>query len=314
MAKIAGDSGWAPGQEGYKTLILEHLMAARRMGVEGLFAPLYRVERLKTGLMDGSLPELKFFTDDVLPLIRAMKGNDKYAAAAAVRRRSPLLDCTTLKQAGDNQIEALRQAQRASEDLMNLWKDGLEPTLLNVLRSVSMSGLFAIPETLRLVLGRRAPDSAAGDKDDDDDLADEGLSAWDTVMSMPFGLVEKYSHYVSGSSGFGTHQGIKGLQFPRVMIIDGDDEAGGFLFSYEKLFGVKEKSETDRKNESNNTETSIDRTRRLFYVTCSRAMSSLAVVAYSENPAKLKEQVIGRGWFDSNEVEVLDEGALLNHS
>ena len=46
---------------------------------------------------------------------------------------------------------------------------------------------------------------------------------------------------------FGTHQGVKGLQFDRVLAILDDDEARGFLFSYEKLFGAKETSDTDKK-------------------------------------------------------------------
>jgi DNA helicase II / ATP-dependent DNA helicase PcrA len=48
------------------------------------------------------------------------------------------------------------------------------------------------------------------------------------------------------------------------MVIISDEEARSFLFSYEKLFGAKEKSATDLKNESEGTETTIDRTRRLF--------------------------------------------------
>ena len=50
----------------------------------------------------------------------------------------------------------------------------------------------------------------------------------------------------------------------RVLAILDDDEARGFLFSYEKLFGAKETSDTDKKNMKVGKETSIDRTRRLF--------------------------------------------------
>ena len=67
-------------------------------------------------------------------------------------------------------------------------------------------------------------------------------------------------HYVSDNSSFGTHQGIKGLEFPRVMVILDDEESRGFLFSYEKLFGAKAPTQTDIKNESEGKETSVDRT------------------------------------------------------
>ena len=56
------------------------------------------------------------------------------------------------------------------------------------------------------------------------------------------------------------------------------------------------------KNEQEGKETSFDRTRRLFYVTCSRAQKSLAIVAYTENPDKVKEFVLSKDWFEEEEV------------
>jgi DNA helicase-2/ATP-dependent DNA helicase PcrA len=47
-----------------------------------------------------------------------------------------------------------------------------------------------------------------------------------------------------------THQGVKGREFLRVMAVISDDEARGFLFSYGKLTGTKEKSKTDLGNEA----------------------------------------------------------------
>lgn len=85
------------------------------------------------------------------------------------------------------------------------------------------------------------------------------------------------------------------------MIID-DTEAKGFSFGYEKLFGAKAKTKTDLENEREGKETGIDRTRRLLYVTCSRAEKSLAIVAYSENPQAVRDYVVRQGWFQADEV------------
>src|SRR4030042_4594329 len=98
---------------------------------------------------------------------------------------------------------------------------------------------------------------------------------------------------------------VKGLEFPRVMIIIDDNEARGFLFSYDKLFGAKDKTATDLKNESEGNDTSIDRTRRLLYVTCSRTEKSLAIIVYSSNPEKVRDHVLTEDWFENNEVEIL---------
>jgi len=77
------------------------------------------------------------------------------------------------------------------------------------------------------------------------------------------------------------------------MVVMDDEEAGGFLFSYEKLLGAKDKTKADLDNERMGKETGIDRTRRLFYVTCSRSQASLALVAYSSNPEAVRQYAVG---------------------
>lgn len=113
------------------------------------------------------------------------------------------------------------------------------------------------------------------------------------------------SAYVTGNARFATHQGIKGLEFPRVMVIMDDAEAKGFLFSYEKLFGAKAKTDTDIKNEREGKDTSIMRTARLFYVACTKAQKSLAVIAYTENVDAAKNTAISNGLFSEEEIELL---------
>ena len=40
------------------------------------------------------------------------------------------------------------------------------------------------------------------------------------------------------------------------------------------------------------------------YVTCSRAEESLALIAYSENPSKVRQHALNEGWFEESEIEV----------
>jgi len=117
--------------------------------------------------------------------------------------------------------------------------------------------------------------------------------------------IENYNIYLSENSAFATHQGVKGLEYPRVMVIIDDEEARGFLFSYDKLFGSKELTTGDKKNIEEGKETGIDRTRRLFYVACSRAKESLAIVAYTDNQKVVMENAMKRGWFNEKEIEIL---------
>lgn len=309
MKQITGDQEWTSTPAGYKTLTLEHHMAARRAGFFKLFEALQQDDNLRTGLLDGSLPSLRLFTHDVLPLVEALRANDVFAVAALVRQRSPLLSAAALKAAGDKQEEKLAEVQTSVESLASLWSDSnASPTFLEVLQVVSEFSLFEIPELLANILRRieaARPDVAPSAEDEAADPQNATIVALQNFLMVPFEEIGPYADYVSGLASSATHQGVKGLEFPRVMVVIDDEEARGFLFSYEKLFGAKAKSDTDAKNEAEGKETTVDRTRRLFYVTCSRAEQSLAVAAYSANPAAVRETVIRQGWFSEEEVETL---------
>lgn len=315
MAEISGDRSWTAGEEMVKTLTLEHHMAARRFGFEGFFEALYPVERMRTGLLDGSAPGIAFFTRDVMPIVNAMQTGDRFRTTAVVRQRSPLLDRVHLQAAAEKQFDLVRAAKDATESLHSLFSGGSVPTLLDVLSNVAQSGLLAIPDQL-VPFVRSADDGRANETSqqdvesevaEDEDSKSE-LVAWRRALETPFSQIEKYECYVRGVSKFDTHQGVKGLEFPRVMVVISDGEARGFLFSYEKLFGAKEKTRADHENELAGKETSIDRTRRLLYVVCSRAENGLAIVYYSSRPDVVRRDVVQRGWFEESEVELLAEG------
>lgn len=301
MVELTGDEGWQPGEGKIKTLALEHMMSARRFGFEQFFGSLYGYEAMRTGLLDGTGRGIGFFTCEVLRLATALAAGDRFAIAAAVRQTSPLLDRQRLADAGERQHEELARAKMACDGLQALLFTENPPTLRTVLRYVAETNLFEIPEVLQPFIPEGPADGAAELEDD----ANTEAGAWRRALDAPFPEIEKYDRYVRGVSQFDTHQGVKGREFPRVMVVISDEEARGFLFSYDKLIGTKAKSKTDLENEAAGNDTSIARTRRLFYVTCSRAEESLAIVYYSDNPDAARAALFERGWFGENEIETL---------
>lgn len=298
MAELTGDDGWKKPEKGVKTLILEHHMAAKRLGFLPLWQALHGVSHLQTGLQDGSLPPLRFFSHTILPLIRSHQQGDRFGVASVVRSQSPFLDRRRIKACGEDQLAQISAAKRGVEALADLWDHGSSPTFLDILCRVRNTGLFAIPEAIRAfsTCGERDLDEERQAKEDETDE----IGAWRSFLESPFAQIEPYSQYIQGEAAYDTHQGIKGLEFTRVCVIMDDSEARGFMFSYEKLFGAKpESSRSDPIQER-----SADRTRRLFYVTCSRAEDSLALIAYSENPQKVREHALNEGWFEESEIEV----------
>jgi DNA helicase-2/ATP-dependent DNA helicase PcrA len=282
-------------------------MAALRGGFSDFFNPLYNADKLKTGLLDGSLSGTTLFADKVLPLVKSMQADDQFSASRIINKHSPLLTKERVK-ASINPQEEIARARQAVNSLCDLWDDGEDPTLLSILKDVYRSGLFKVPEMLEPIAARQGEDSDSVQDDADADLI---IDAWDNALQCKFSEFEEYVRYISDQSRFGTHQGIKGLEFPRVMVILDDGEARGFLFSYEKLFGAKEPSATDLKNESDGRETSVDRTRRLFYVTCSRAENSLVIIAYTKDPNKVKKHALAQGWFTEEEIILSNEAGAL---
>ena len=301
MADISADEGWS-NRESCKILTLEHHMSARRLGFENVFTPLYAIDSWRTGLLDGSLAPVRFFTESILSLVGAAQKRDKFSVSRIIRQSSPLLTPQALKEAPDPG-DLLKCAQSGVEQLMTLW-DNNTPTCGDVLQCVAGHKLFNIPDTLLPVIKILNADNSLESDESDDPINDE-MTALLQLMRAPFSEIDVYRRYVSGLASFDTHQGVKGLEFERVMIIMDDSETRGFMFGYGKLLGDKAPSETDLKNIKEGKDSSIDRTRRLLYVTCSRAERSLALVAYSTNPDSVKSHVIGNGWFTEDEVDVV---------
>lgn len=308
MKEYTTDEKWIGENSNVMTLTLEHHMAAKRMGFSSFFDPLYKIDKLKTSLLDGSSEAINIFTKTILPIYRANKKENRFEIANYVKQFSPLLSKQSLSEEV-NKLEKLHSTNKKLEELLSLWSDEKEPTLLEILNNIDSTKLFKIPNILKVVLAQqKREDIEASNEDDDEEKTEENdiLNAWEVALSAKFSEIVKYNEYINAESKFGTHQGVKGLEYERVMVIIDDDESRGFMFSYDKLFEIKPLSTNDEKNIQDGKETGIDRTKRLFYVACSRAKESLAIVSYTDDPVALKNNVIRFGWFQENEVDILN--------
>lgn len=62
MCDLTKDPKWFGPNADIKILILEHMMAARRLGFEQFFEPLKNVNKYQMTFLQGTVPELEFFT------------------------------------------------------------------------------------------------------------------------------------------------------------------------------------------------------------------------------------------------------------
>lgn len=290
MSEQTQDAKWTTIGTEVKVLTLEHMMAARRLGFSRFFAPLYKVSKYQMTFLQGSVSEIEFFTKEVLPIAESIK-EDGRVALEILKKYSPLLSGQNTEKPYELYLKCREEAIKVA-NLVN--KNG---TIRVVVDEIIKSQLLTVPDVVRQAYMLSPSDI--------EDTVEEELRAWVEVMDLPINMVRSYDDYVNHRSQFDTHQGVKGLEFDRVMVIIDDSEIKGFLFSYDKLFGVKDLSNVDLKNKENGKETSIERTQRLFYVTCTRAKNSLAVVMYTNNPERVKTETIRKGWFEENEIIVM---------
>ena len=292
MSEITCDMEWQT-VAGYECLILEHHMAASRFSFSNLYTPLNESKEFDSALRKGEIAEISFLANIISPLVKAHQANNRFKIAKIVRQSSPLLSKKALSLQPDKQQQKLEQAEVATQSLFALWDGGKIPSCIDVLLNLKESGLYELSERMEEIIDS----TYAG--------GDPKVIALKTALNVPFDEMERYAVYVSDQSRFATHQGVKGLEYPRVMVVLDDSEARGNWFSYEKLFGAKEKTQTDLKNEKEGKDTGIQRTARLFYVACTRAKESLAVVAYSENPTLVRSTALANGWFSGEEIVML---------
>ena len=287
MSDHTADEKWFGKDADVKILTLEHMMAARRMGFDQFFGPLSKVTKYQMTFLQGTVSEVEFFTKEVLPMADSMKEDGRYALEV-LKAYSPLLN----RQNTEKPYELYLRCRNEARNVANIVNSN--HTIREVVKSICDSQLLTVPEVVR-----QASMLVVADITDE---MEEDLQAWVMVMDLPINMVRGYDDYVNQRTRFDTHQGVKGLEFDRVMVIIDDSEAKGFLFSYDKLFGVKELTETDIRHIEAGEESSVDRTQRLFYVTCTRAKESLAIVMYTSDSEKVKKQAIHKGWFSEQEI------------
>lgn len=294
MNNITQDNGWNPQNGNVKMLVLEHMMAARRLKFAEFLGQMRNVTKYSQILYQGLVNDMDVFTKRIFPLIKYMKDGNSQLALQLLKDHSPMLQKLP-KQAA---YEALAKCKSVTEELSKI--DLRTHSIKDLLQLVAENDLFKLPDVLVEALSISSDSSTEGVEEK------SALSAWINVMDLPAIQVQIFADYISGRTIFDTHQGVKGLEFPRVQVIIDENESNSFLFSYDKLWKVKPLSDTDIRNMNEGKESTIDRTMRLFYVVCTRAIHSLAITMYTDEPERAKATAIANEWFNENEITIID--------
>ncbi len=285
-----------------RMLVLVHRMAARRLSFPNVYAALNdnAPSSLKDGLLDGTAWVLRPFMTYLLPLVMASRANAHFDVISLLRTYCPLMSKERL--ANQDTAQQLLRLREAVDRLVAMLDNGSDSTIKDVV-------IFIRNQELAILDDRFAAHLAeAGDNNDGDESSAAAVAAFFACHATE---LWGYRTYIEGHSPFATQQGVKGAEFKRVLVVLDDEESDYNLFSYGKYFGITPLSDRDRENIEQGTDSVLDRTRRLFYVCCSRAVQDLAVVLFVPDVAIAQQAIQAKGIFPVESVFTI-EGLDLN--
>lgn len=201
--------------------------------------------------LQGEIPEMSLFSNNLFPLLSMIKEGNETGVLSLLKKTSPLLEAVADK----DYPSTLKEIKTIIDYIKTI--NPFEMKVTDIISFVHKKTLFTLPAIILEALNANVSE---------DDTPE--FKAWVEAMQMPLVQIKMYDDYVNDRTSYATHQGVKGLEFPRVMVLIDDNEAKGYTFSYDKLFEVAPLSPTDIKNRELGKENTIDRTSRLFYVTC----------------------------------------------
>lgn len=309
MQAATGLADWEPGNPRHKVLALEHSLVARRGDFLEAFEGLSLLDPDSVrpdANSDVSGPTaVQMLLREVMDLADCVKdggASSDFAVTEVLHRYGRLQqlpeDCEARRQ-------LLKAYQRAVEDFV---KTCIKPavTVREVLAPVLQVGLFEPDKRLVAAFNDTNPPPPEPKPRQPDALENRLARGWHGLLESPWIQLRRFKTYLSGKSHLATHQVVKGSEFVHVMVVMDDDDAAGNLFAYDRLFGAP-LGESDVKNVDEGKETSIDRTLRLLYVTCSRAKETLALVLWAKDAAQALTYAQKSKWFKPGEVQAIPE-------
>jgi DNA helicase-2/ATP-dependent DNA helicase PcrA len=312
-AEMTGDPAWNDDNAAnVKVLIVVHRMAANRLGFSELYSALNdkAPEKFKYGFRDGTAWPLRPFVRFLMPLVIAIKEKREFDAIQLLRSLSPKFATENVKET--NIVEMLADVRRVTQKLAEMMDHGSGASVSEVLTTIYESGIFPLDPR---ILAYLKPGSSTNvtvsvdmqSTDIEDELTKE-VSAMDSFLGCTASQFWGYHKYLNDESPFSTQQGVKGAEFERVLVVLDDDEGGSHTqFSYDKYFGLRPLSDGDRANLREGKETVVDRTRRLFYVCCTRALKDLVVILFASDVSTAYRQMVQIGHFPQSAIHLDDK-------
>lgn len=306
MRHASGAAAWSDGK--FQLLALEHKLVATRGSFLEAFDAMLLLDpntAAPSGSGENKGPAAAQVLLNELAQLEACVGADGAVDESKVtevfRRYGRLDDMPEDAALRACRVDEIRQAVTAFATVCTDPKS----TVSDVLATVLSANLFEVDDRLLVAYADKSPPPPAPGRGEEESKQDRMRRGWCKLFAAPWNQLQKYRKYLEGNSTLATHQVVKGSEFRHVMVVMDDKVANGNQISYDKIFGGSKLSSRDWENVDSGKETTIDRSLRLLYVTCSRAQESLALVLWSSDPTAALAQIKNSDWFVNGEFEVI---------
>ncbi|MBX8469504.1 UvrD-helicase domain-containing protein [Pseudomonas sp. RIT778] len=285
--------GWT-GRNDVMKLFLARQMIARRLGfadLNRLFTGDYASSRAQDAFEEGAHFLLKPFISTICPLISAHNQGDEREIINLLRRDSPAFAIDGLN--AEKSLKLMIETSKALVgQLQILW--GTE-TIGAILRFCIEKQIIQPSERLSEHLDR-AP--RVEPFDEDVHSLDKGDWLADSLFRMTPEMVARYADYLNNNSAYSTQHGVKGEEYPKVLVVYDDVEAAWNQYSFSKTLTPLTAGEpSDRQRAL---------TQKLAYVSFSRAKEDLRVVLFTADPERARVELIGSKLLVPDQIRVVN--------
>lgn len=286
------DWGWTDRNDVVK-LFLVRQMIARRMGfatLNRLFSGQFASTRAQDAFERGEYFLLLPLTSTIWPLVEAHRAGNSRRVIDILRQQSPAFAVD-----GINASKSLRSMVDTSIDIVaDLAARWEAATIGDILRFAAEKQIVRTSERLRANLVR---DPRAEAYDAEQHGLEKGDWLADTLFGMTTSEVAAYTSFVGKNTAFSTQHGVKGEEYPKVLVVYDDVEAGWHNYNFGKLLtpGISGAG-TDKQGA---------RGRKLAYVSFSRAREDLRVLFFTTDPEAARAELIAKGLLTADQIELV---------
>lgn len=281
--------GWHENSDVIR-LFLVRQMIARRLNfssLHNLFTGQFASQRAQDDYEAGEHYLLKPFIAVICPLLEAAQAGQNRVVIDVLRRNSPAYDPRGVN-ATRKLKDMIEQSKAQIEELSRLWSNG---TVGDVLAYCSEHGIIKPSDRLAEQLARPRLE---GEYDDEVHREQKGEWLADAFFAMPPHELSAYREFILENTPYSTQHGVKGEEYPNVLVVFDDVEASWNQYSFSKLLTPGVAGEP--------TEGQSNRGQKLAYVCFSRAEQHLKILFFTTEPEATRNELVASGLFETDQI------------